>query len=70
MSRVDGLSFRSKPDLLQKHKTSTNKHMSIYRKREEKGIKGRIQKEAGKLQPIKVSILETICGYELILVKW
>ena len=48
MSRVDGLSFWSKPDLLQRHKTSTNKHISIYRKREGRGVKGRIQKEAGK----------------------
>ena len=48
MIRVDGLSFRSKPDLLQRHKTSTNKYISIYIKREGKGIKGRIQKEAGK----------------------
>ena len=60
MNRVGGLSFRSKPDLLQRHKTSTNKYKSVYRKREGKGIKGRIQKEAGKYQPIKVSISETI----------
>ena len=50
-------------------------HTSIYRKREGKGIKRRIQKEAGKLQPIKVSISETIrgympCMYEPIRVKW
>ena len=46
MSRVDGLSFRSKPDLLQRHKqTSTNKYIFIYRKEEGKGIKGRIQKK-------------------------
>ena len=48
MNRLDGLSFRSNPDLLQRHKTSTNKYISIYRKREGKGIKERIQKEAGK----------------------
>ena len=34
MNRVDGLSFRSNPDLLQRHKGSTNKYISIYRKRE------------------------------------
>ena len=34
MNRVDGLGFRSNPDLLQRHKTSTNKYISIYRKRE------------------------------------
>ena len=49
MNRVGGLSFRSNPDLLQRHKTSTNKYISIYRKREGKGIKERIQKEAGKI---------------------
>ena len=29
MNRVDGLSFRSNPDLLRRHKTSTNKYISI-----------------------------------------
>ena len=49
MNRVDGLSFRSNPDLLQRHKTSTNNYISIYRKREgERDFKERIQKEAGK----------------------
>ena len=64
MSRVAFYSFQSKLDLLQKRKQVTEKYIliSIYRKREEKGIKGRIQKEAGKLQPIKVSISETIGG--------
>ena len=58
------------PNLLQRHKTSTNKYISIYRKREGKGIKGRIQEKAGNLQPIKVSISETIGGNEPIAVKW
>ena len=42
INRVDGLSFRSKPDLLWMHKKSTNKYISIYRKRKGKWIKGRI----------------------------
>ena len=29
MNRVDGLSFRSNPDLLQRHKTSTNKYITL-----------------------------------------
>ena len=33
MSRVDGLSFRSKPDLLQRHKTNTNTYPVIEKER-------------------------------------
>ena len=30
MNRVDGLSFRSNPDLLQRHKTSTNNNIYFF----------------------------------------
>ena len=48
MSWVDGLSCRSKPDLVQMHKQVQNKYISIYKRKEGKGIKGRIQKKAGE----------------------
>ena len=49
MSRVDGLSFRSKPDLFQRHKTITNKYKSIYLKKKGKGLREGSRKEVGKL---------------------
>ena len=46
MSRVEGLSFRSKPDLFQRHEQAqTNAFYPFIGKKEEKGIKGRIQKK-------------------------
>ena len=48
MSRVDGLSLRSKPDLLQRHKTSTNKYNPFTEKRGEKGS----GKDPGKSEKI------------------
>ena len=45
MSRGDGLSFWSKPDLLQRHKTSTNKYIHLKTKRGEKGLREGSRKE-------------------------
>ena len=48
MSRVDGLSFRSKPDLLQRHiQVQTNTYPFI--EKERRGIKGSIQKKSVKI---------------------